>query len=218
MSGKPMSRHTACGRCLRASISASAPRVATIPLKPRARTMPSKISRELGVVLGDQHHPIRGGELGAVVGDRLRTRHRRRRGGELERRARRVARLDLGQHGRAGVRERQVERERAALARNALQAYLAAEQLRELAADRETKARAAMLARRAGVGLLERLEHDPLLVERNADARVVHRERDHERRVVEHRLARRPTVPRDVDAQRHAAAIRELERVRRASS
>ncbi len=49
---------------------------------------------------------------------------------------------------------------------------LAAEQRRELAADREAEAGAAVLAAGAGVGLLERLEDQPLLLRRDADAGV----------------------------------------------
>src|SRR5690606_20783638 len=72
-----------------------------------------------------------------------------------------------------------VEGERAAFARRAAQLDLAAEQVRQLAADRQAQAGAAVLAARARVGLLERLEHDLLLVERDADPGVADRERDH---------------------------------------
>ncbi len=58
------------------------------------------------------------------------------------------------------------------------QADLTAEQLRQLAADREAEAGAAVLARRAGVGLLERLEDDALLLRRDADAGIADRELD----------------------------------------
>ena len=54
----------------------------------------------------------------------------------------------------------------------AVQADFAAEQVRQLAADRQSQAGAAVLAARAGVGLLERLEDDFLLVGRDADAGV----------------------------------------------
>ena len=49
---------------------------------------------------------------------------------------------------------------------------LSAQQVRQLAADGQPQARAAVLARRAGVGLLERLEDDPLLLRGDADAGV----------------------------------------------
>ena len=80
--------------------------------------------------------------------------------------------------GRAGVVERQVEGERAALPGDADEPDLAAEQRRQLAADRQTQAGAAVLAAGAGVGLLERLEDEPLLLRRDADAGVVDREGD----------------------------------------
>ena len=79
---------------------------------------------------------------------------------------------------RARVTERQVQRERAAHAWRAAQLDLAAKQIRQLAADRQPQTRAAVLAARAGIGLLERLEHDPLLLGRNADAGIRHLERD----------------------------------------
>ena len=65
-----------------------------------------------------------------------------------------------------------IERERAAHAGRADQPDLAAEQPGDFAADRQAQARAAVLAARAAVGLLERLEDDLLLVRRNADAGV----------------------------------------------
>ena len=73
---------------------------------------------------------------------------------------------------RADILQRQIERERAALARRAAQLDFAAEQIRKLAADREAEAGAAVFAAGAGIGLLEGLEDDALLLERNADAGV----------------------------------------------
>ena len=80
---------------------------------------------------------------------------------------------------RARVHQRQVKREGAALSRRAGQADLAAQQLGQLAADRQAQAGAAVLAAGRAVGLLERLEDDLLLVARDADAGVRHRERNH---------------------------------------
>ena len=51
------------------------------------------------------------------------------------------------------------------------------QQARQLAADRQAQAGAAVLAAGAAVGLLERLEDDLLLVRRDADAGVGNRER-----------------------------------------
>ena len=169
------------------------------------------------IVLDDQQHEILRLQVVAVVRDLLGTRR--------------------GQHDRAGtalpsilvmpvcepralavggahVVERQVERERAAAARHAREADLTAEQVRKLAADGKTQARAAVLARRAGVGLLERLEDDPLLLGRDADAGIAHGELDHRLRLAQHRVVRAPAACRDPDVQPHAAALGELEGVR----
>ena len=63
--------------------------------------------------------------------------------------------------------------------------------LRELAADREAEAGAAVLAAGAGVGLLEGLEDDLLLLRRDADAGVGDLEGDDRRRVPQDRMVRR---------------------------
>ena len=54
----------------------------------------------------------------------------------------------------------------------------AAEQHGQFAADGEAQAGAAVLARGAGVGLLEGLEDEPLLLRRDADAGVLDGEGD----------------------------------------
>ena len=59
----------------------------------------------------------------------------------------------------------------------------AAEQVCEFAADRQTKARAAVTPTGAGVRLLEGLEYDALLLRRNADASIGHLERNDGRAV-----------------------------------
>src|SRR5690606_8435918 len=74
--------------------------------------------------------------------------------------------------------ERQAERERAPLADLALDLQLAAEEARELAADRQPQAGASVPPARGPVRLLERLEDELLLVLRDAHARVDDRERD----------------------------------------
>jgi hypothetical protein len=56
--------------------------------------------------------------------------------------------------------------------RHAAQADFAAEQVRQLAADGQAQAGAAVFAAGAGVGLLERLEDELLLFRRDADAGV----------------------------------------------
>ena len=69
---------------------------------------------------------------------------------------------------------------------------LAAEQRRQLAADRQAEAGAAVLAARAGVGLLERLEDQLLLLRRDADAGVADGDGDGGRHEPQHRVIRRP--------------------------
>ena len=76
------------------------------------------------------------------------------------------------------VAQRQVEGERAALAGDADEADFAAQQHGQLAADGQAEARAAVLARRAGVGLLKRLEDEPLFLRCHADTRVLDGEGD----------------------------------------
>ena len=93
----------------------------------------------------------------------------------------------------------------------ALHANLAAEQTRDLAADRETEARAAVLAAGRAVGLLERLEDQLLLVARDADARVAHGEGEHGVRA-DRASAGEALLGRSApDTQRDAALLRELE-------
>jgi hypothetical protein len=110
---------------------------------------------------------------------------------------------------RAQVADRQVQRKRAATAGHAAQADLATQQVRELAADREAESGAAVLARRARIGLLERLEHDALFIRRDADARVAHGQLDDRRRQAHDRISElHPRRPRDLHA--HATVLGEL--------
>ena len=100
--------------------------------------------------------------------------------------------------GARRVGHRQVQRERAAPARGRRQPDFAAEQPRQLAADRQAQAGAAVLAAGRAVRLLERLEDDLLLVGGDADAGVGHREGQH---------ARRPgSAPRCPDSSRRRPA------------
>src|SRR5207249_6835807 len=101
----------------------------------------------------------------------------------------------------------------AALAGRARDADLPAEEPRELARDREPEPRAAVLAARGAVGLLEGLEDQALLVRRDADAGV-HDCQGHDLPgMLEDRMARGPAARCLGDAQRYAAAARELEGV-----
>ena len=90
---------------------------------------------------------------------------------------------------------------------------LAAEQVRELAADRETQAGSSVLSAGAGVGLHEGLEDDLLLLGRNADAGVGDLEGDHRGCLLEHRVLRAPAALRAGDVEPHAALRGELEGV-----
>src|SRR5262245_38334660 len=91
---------------------------------------------------------------------------------------------------------------------------LAAEQVRQLAADREAEAGSTVLAAGAGIGLLERLEDDLLLLERDADAGIGHFERDYGRRLAQHRMIGAPAAERQRHVEAHAAVLGELEGVR----
>src|SRR3954451_2989843 len=90
----------------------------------------------------------------------------------------------------------------------------AAEQVRQLAADGQAQPRAAVFAAGAGVSLLERLEDDLLLLERNADAAIGHLECDYRRRLTEQRVVRAPTALHRGDVEAHPALRGELKRVR----
>ena len=90
----------------------------------------------------------------------------------------------------------------------------AAEQAGELAADGETEAGTAVLAAGRGIGLLEGLEDDLLLLQRNADAGVGHFERHHRRRLAQHRVSGAPTAERSGDIEPYAALSGEFEGVR----
>ena len=72
--------------------------------------------------------------------------------------------------GRPHIGLRQIQRESAALAGRAAKLDFAAEQAGEFAADGQAQTGSAVLAAGAGVCLLEGLEDDALLVERDSDA------------------------------------------------
>src|SRR5690606_3446694 len=114
---------------------------------------------------------------------------------------------------RTGELERQVERERTAFARRALERELAAEQVRQFAADRETEARTAIFAAGAGVRLLECFEDDLLLLGGDADTGVCDFERHYHRRFVEDLVLRVPSADRGCHVEPHTAVLRELEGV-----
>src|SRR5262245_46892148 len=109
--------------------------------------------------------------------------------------------------------QRQIERERAALIRRAAEPDLAAEESRQLSADRQAKSGAAVLSARASIGLLECFENNLLLLRRNSDARVAHRERNHRLGAVQRFVAWRPAFLGLRNMQRNNALLGELERV-----
>src|SRR5580658_5579218 len=87
---------------------------------------------------------------------------------------------------RAGVHQRQVKGEGAAGVGLALEADLAAEQVRELATDGEAAAGPSVFAARAGVRLLERFEDQLLLLQGDADPGVGHDKDDRRGSGAEH--------------------------------
>src|SRR5437763_17056070 len=106
---------------------------------------------------------------------------------------------------------RQIESEMRARAVLARHANLAAEEPGDLAADRKTAACTAELARGRGIGLLEGLENDPLLLVGNPDTGIGNAEGDDRRRAVQRLVVGAPTLPNRRRAQRHAPLLRELE-------
>ena len=81
----------------------------------------------------------------------------------------------------------------------------AAQEHGQFAADGQAEAGAAVFARRAGVGLLEGLEDEPLLLRRDADARVLDGEGDDLPRLAEHRVIGAPARRGEADA--HVAHV-----------
>jgi hypothetical protein len=170
--------------------------------------------RIMRIVFHDQQDIVPGLDAEPIVGDRahrMGLRQHRRVHRERVRAEGRVA--DADRVRRADISGRQIQREGAAAARRAAQLDLAAEQLRQFAADGEAEAGTAVFSAGAGIGLLERLEDDLLLFERNADAGVGHLERDHARRLLEHGMLRVPAGPRGDHAHPDATLGGELESI-----
>ena len=113
----------------------------------------------------------------------------------------------------AGVVQRQEEGESAALPVDAGELDFAAEQHGQLAADGEAEAGAAVFARGAGVGLLEGLEDEPLLLRRDADAGVLDGEGDDLLGLAEHRVIGAPALRGEIDAHFDVAVRGELDGV-----
>ena len=80
--------------------------------------------------------------------------------------------------GRSNIRQRQIQRERAALAGRAAKLNLAAQQASQFTADGQAQARASVFTAGAGICLLEGLEDDALFVESDSDAGIRDLERN----------------------------------------
>src|SRR5207249_8511308 len=85
----------------------------------------------------------------------------------------------------------------------------------ELAADRQAEPGAAILAARARIGLLKRLEDDPLFFQRNANTRVAHLEGNDRSGRLQNRVFRAPAAPSDGYIEPDTAVFGELEGVRK---
>src|SRR5262249_42788530 len=114
----------------------------------------------------------------------------------------------------AGVSYRQIKGKCAADARCAAQLNFAAQQVRKLAADRESQAGTAIFAAGAGIGLLERLEDDLLLFGGGVDAGVGDPEGADSLPLAEDRVCRGPAAGRGGDLEMDAAAGGKLECIR----
>src|SRR5262249_46922936 len=134
--------------------------------------------------------------------------------GEREHAARARRRRRLLRQEVAYVALRQVERERRAAPERRAHVDLAAEQARDLAADREAEAGPAVLPAGGAVGLLERFEDQLLLGRRDADAGVDDGERDHAPGALQHRVLEVDRLRREPEAQLDVPIAGELERVR----
>ena len=167
------------------------------------------------VVLDDEQHGVALHDVLAVVGDVLLAGHREHAGRVDRSRDRPPHGLPPRCSAVSGARvvQRQVEGERAALAVDAGEADFAAQEHGQLAADGQAQAGAAVLARGAGVGLLERLEDEPLLLGRHADARVLDGEGDDLLGLAQHRVIDAPARRGEADADIHMALRRELDGV-----
>src|SRR5205823_5534133 len=95
---------------------------------------------------------------------------------------------------RAGVGEREVEREGAAQARLAAEADLAPQQSGQLPGNRQAQPRAAVLAAGAGIRLLKGLEDEPLLLRGDTDAGVADDKRNDVVRAAQRPMVRRPAA------------------------
>ena len=169
--------------------------------------------RIMRIIFDDQKDSVSGLEVEPVIRNlldgALLRRHRQRRCNVVLRR-----RADPRRHRGPGIFQGQIEGEDAALARRALKVNFSAQQVRQLAADRKTKAGAAIFPAGACVGLLKCLEDQLLFFQRNADPGIGHLKGDHGGRLIEDRMLGTPAANRGRYAHTYAAVGGELERIR----
>src|SRR5215217_6002995 len=189
MSGRPMSSMMASGENRRASEATAPPSPVTTPLNPTSRTRASRMSAKrlssstISTTESLLSIASRSSATGSGAG---------------------AASAMLVEATKRGI----------GVALEPLAAFhpqLAAEQTRDLAADRQAQARTAVLAAGGAVGLLEGLEDDPLLVLGDADAAVLDLEGQHLAGAVEVVVAAAPAVGDALDLQLHMALLGELE-------
>ena len=115
--------------------------------------------------------------------------------------------------GRADIGLRHVEGEGAAFAGRAAELNFAAEEAGKFAADGEAKPGASVFAAGAGIGLLEGLEYDALLLGGNTDTGIGDLEGDDGARAGEDGVVGTPAGQRTGDGEANAALLSELEGV-----
>src|SRR4030095_7301495 len=108
-----------------------------------------------------------------------------------------------------------IERERTSLTGGAFKCDLAAEQTRDLAADRKTETRAAVFTTGCSVFLLKRFEDQRLFVFRDSYTGVTHPECNDGGRTIETRVVEAPSAFSHVNLDFDVSLLRELERVRK---
>ena len=168
MSGRKMSSVMAVGQVLAGERRPSLPARGDDAFEALVARQAQQNAGIVRIVLDDQQHQValldrRRGRPAM----RLLARHRAAPGSAGSMAERRLGdRVATVAEAGPGVAQRQVEREGAALAGDAREPDFAAQQRRQLAADGQAQAGAAVLAAGAGVGLLEGLEDDLLLLRR----------------------------------------------------
>src|ERR1700680_3570537 len=110
---------------------------------------------------------------------------------------------------RPHVGQRQIKRERAALAGGAAKLNFAAQQAGQFAADRQAQSGASILTAGAGICLLEGLEDDALFIESDSDAGIGDLEGDDRSGPVENWMILAPSLFGDRYGQAHRTVLGE---------